>query len=214
MEQLSRKERESIELKEKRRREIIQAAMELFEIKGIRNASLREIAKRAELSKGAVYLYFKSKEDLLFQLMIDYINQMISGVDIRQSDTGYQCLSRLADFAKISYGEHRIFKHMTMNFDLFYTQSYPEDLPAAKEYVTTIQTILNQVEAFVERGIKDASLRCDLEPRRTACTFGNLLSTFGGTTAVRRELLTQEQGVDPYLEYCDVLDALLAWVKG
>ena len=59
-----RKERE----KEQRRNNIIDAAESVFFSKGIENATMDEIAEEAELSKGTLYLYFKSKEELLFAI--------------------------------------------------------------------------------------------------------------------------------------------------
>ena len=55
-----RKERE----KQQRKEEIIQAAEEVFFSKGFEQSTMDDIAAKAELSKGTLYLYFKSKEDL------------------------------------------------------------------------------------------------------------------------------------------------------
>lgn len=59
-----RKERE----KQERRRTILRAAKQVFFEKGLVHATMDEIAERSELSKGALYLYFKSKEDLYLSL--------------------------------------------------------------------------------------------------------------------------------------------------
>jgi TetR/AcrR family transcriptional regulator len=55
-----RKERE----KQQRKAEIIQAAELVFFSKGFEHSTMDDIAEKAELSKGTLYLYFKSKEDL------------------------------------------------------------------------------------------------------------------------------------------------------
>lgn len=55
-----RKERE----KQQRKEEIIQAAEKVFFSKGFEKSTMDDIAEEAELSKGTLYLYFKSKEDL------------------------------------------------------------------------------------------------------------------------------------------------------
>lgn len=55
-----RKERE----KQQRREEIMQAAEEVFFSKGFEKSTMDDVAEKAELSKGTLYLYFKSKEDL------------------------------------------------------------------------------------------------------------------------------------------------------
>src|SRR6266550_2802235 len=49
---------------EDRPREICAAALEVFAEKGFAAARLDEIARRAGVSKGTLYLYFKDKEDL------------------------------------------------------------------------------------------------------------------------------------------------------
>ena len=62
-ETLSRRERERLT----RRREILQAAKAVFAEKGYTNATLDEIAQRAEFGKGTLYNYFAGgKEDILF----------------------------------------------------------------------------------------------------------------------------------------------------
>ena len=44
---------------------IRQSALELFSEKGYKNTSVAEIAKRAGISKGLIYNYYESKEDVL-----------------------------------------------------------------------------------------------------------------------------------------------------
>ena len=50
--------------KEARPGEILDAALELFVEKGFAATRLEDVAQRAGVSKGTVYLYFESKEDL------------------------------------------------------------------------------------------------------------------------------------------------------
>ncbi len=55
-----RKERE----KQQRKEEIVQAAEKVFFSKGFEQSTMDDIAGEAELSKGTLYLYFKSKDDI------------------------------------------------------------------------------------------------------------------------------------------------------
>ncbi|MCA9677353.1 MAG: TetR/AcrR family transcriptional regulator [Kofleriaceae bacterium] len=52
-----------------RRRRIQAAAREVFAERGYAKASIEQIAKQAGLSVGAIYLYFRSKEDLYVSLL-------------------------------------------------------------------------------------------------------------------------------------------------
>jgi AcrR family transcriptional regulator len=54
---------------EDRPEQIIKAAFELFGERGLANARLQDIAERAGVSKGTIYLYFPNKEEL-FRAMI------------------------------------------------------------------------------------------------------------------------------------------------
>jgi AcrR family transcriptional regulator len=78
----ARKEREKLH----RRETILAAARELFFEKGYRT-TMEEIAKSAELSKGTLYLYFNSKDELYisvimegFRILEERIEKAIKGV--------------------------------------------------------------------------------------------------------------------------------------
>jgi AcrR family transcriptional regulator len=60
--------------KEARPAEIVQAAMAVFAEKGFAAAKLDDIAARAGVSKGALYLYFATKEDLFRAVVHDAIS--------------------------------------------------------------------------------------------------------------------------------------------
>ena len=47
------------------RNRILKSAIELFISSGFEKATMREIAKKAGISPGAIYYYFKSKERIL-----------------------------------------------------------------------------------------------------------------------------------------------------
>src|SRR5437773_11069374 len=57
------------EYKEEARSRILDAANRVFAEKGYHEATMEDIAKRLGVSKGAIYLYFSSKEDL-FEAMV------------------------------------------------------------------------------------------------------------------------------------------------
>jgi AcrR family transcriptional regulator len=52
-------------IREKSRQNIMEAATKLFAVKGFQGTSISEIATAAGISKGLMYNYFTSKEDLL-----------------------------------------------------------------------------------------------------------------------------------------------------
>ncbi|MCF8219278.1 MAG: TetR/AcrR family transcriptional regulator [Bacteroidales bacterium] len=56
-------------IRDNRKEEIIDVALQLFATEGYHSTSIAKIAKKAEISKGLVYNYFKSKEELLIKVV-------------------------------------------------------------------------------------------------------------------------------------------------
>lgn len=73
-------------MNEKKKR-IIEESMKLFAEKGFHATSIQEIAKKSEVSKGAFYLYFHSKEELTIAIFDYYTSMVMKKVEkIQQQD--------------------------------------------------------------------------------------------------------------------------------
>lgn len=59
-----------------RRDDILKAARAVFDEKGFNDARMAEIAQKAGVASGTVYLYFKSKEELVNALCEDYLSRL------------------------------------------------------------------------------------------------------------------------------------------
>ena len=66
---------------DERPQELLEAALAVFVERGFAAARLEEVAKRAGVSKGTVYLYFSSKEDLLKALVQSVIVPELDNVE-------------------------------------------------------------------------------------------------------------------------------------
>ena len=69
-----RRERE----KQQRRDEAIQAAMEIYDEEGYYAITMDKIAERAELSRAALYLYFKNKDEIFLSAIKAYMEYFYS----------------------------------------------------------------------------------------------------------------------------------------
>ena len=70
---------------ESRPGQIIEAALEVFGERGLANARLDDIARRAGLAKGTIYLYFPNKEEL-FRAVIR--STVVTAIDRAEASTG------------------------------------------------------------------------------------------------------------------------------
>jgi AcrR family transcriptional regulator len=84
------------EIRKSSRQKILDAALEVFAKNGYHSSSVGLIAKTAGVSQGLLYNYFKSKEDLLHELMIGMIIPLVEklmpvkpGEKIKRKDMVY-----------------------------------------------------------------------------------------------------------------------------
>jgi AcrR family transcriptional regulator len=68
-------------IRENRKEEILHAALELFAKQGVSHVTMQEIAVTAGISKGLIYSYFKSKDELLNELIKSFINHLYNYFD-------------------------------------------------------------------------------------------------------------------------------------
>ena len=63
-----------------RQKQLYDAAARLFASQGYHATSLRELAEALGLNKSSLYHYFDSKQELLYQLLDDYISEALAGI--------------------------------------------------------------------------------------------------------------------------------------
>ncbi|MFL6850581.1 MAG: TetR/AcrR family transcriptional regulator [Sphingomicrobium sp.] len=137
---------------EDRPREICNAALELFAERGFAATRVEDIAARAGISKGTLYLYFKDKQEIFGAVVrntvapnIAMIRDSITAVDMPFSLMVYTLLERFVDIAeqlpigavaKIVIGESRNFPELARVYhDLVITEA----IGAIAELVGTAQ---------------------------------------------------------------------------
>lgn len=69
------------EIRRKRVKQIMDAGLKVFAHKGFHSATIADIAHQAGIAKGLIYNYFTSKEELLYQLIVDGFNNLIEKFD-------------------------------------------------------------------------------------------------------------------------------------
>jgi AcrR family transcriptional regulator len=84
--------------REVRRESAIDSAMSIYEEEGYHAITMEKIAERAELSRAALYLYFKNKEEILVSAIVshaDYFAQVLNEVYDNRESTKDQLLEKL-----------------------------------------------------------------------------------------------------------------------
>jgi AcrR family transcriptional regulator len=145
-------------LPEERPKQILDAALEVFGEHGLADARLDDIAKRAGLSKGTIYLYFPNKEELFREVVrstvvsnIETSEQEISAMGgsatdvLTQSLRAYWTFIRSPQFAPL----FRLIHAEIQNFpDL--ARFYAEEVVARR---------FQLIASIIERGIASGEFR-------------------------------------------------------
>lgn len=73
--------------KERRRNRVYKVATKTLYQKGYDRTSIRDIAKATDMTTAGLYYYFKSKEELLFQILKGHMDDMINGIEKIPADS-------------------------------------------------------------------------------------------------------------------------------
>jgi AcrR family transcriptional regulator len=113
-----RKKRE----KEARKNEILKAARIIFFKKGFQATTMNQIAEAVELSKGALYIYFHSKEEL-------YVSILVEGLEILHEKFS-KAIGGLADWEKklrnIGWAYYRFYQENENYFQILFLLQHGE----------------------------------------------------------------------------------------
>ena len=162
---VERRERE----REQRRNDIIDAAEKVFFSKSMITATMDEVAEVAELSKGTLYLYFKSKEDLYFAINargLRILEQMFRDA-LTKSSIGLEKIRATGQTYYEFYKKYPDYFHAMIYYDLRENKSNIDE-SCAEECFDQGEKTLQVVAEAIQIGIQDGSIRADVDPFKTA----------------------------------------------
>ena len=163
-----RKERE----KQQRREEIVLAAEKVFFSRGFEKSTMDDIAEAAELSKGTIYLYFKSKEDLHIAVARKAI-VMLNSITDSVKKAGGNALEKLIHMGRacIRFSEtHPDHMKAIMTLEGFDFQIISYSLKELQEMILK-ESPVGMVIQIVEQGVKEKLIRDDIAPPLIAHTL-------------------------------------------
>jgi AcrR family transcriptional regulator len=108
----------NVRKKERRRNEIIDAAETLFFSKSYENVSLDEIARKVDLGRSTIYLYFENKEELFFAIVLrgTVILYSLIEEETQKAKTG---AGKLAAFRKAYYEFAKTYPDYLKSYNYF-----------------------------------------------------------------------------------------------
>jgi len=141
-----------------RRQQILDAAVEVFAGKGFHKSRVADVARAADVADGTIYLYFKSKDDILISIFEQTMGDMIEQAEAVLADLSdpLEKLARLARFHLENVEQHKsVAKVLQVELRLSNTFMKEYKPVRLKQYMDVIGRV-------IEEGIAGGVIRSDV----------------------------------------------------
>lgn len=168
-----RKERE----RKLRKKTIMEAAQKIFLEKGFEHTTMDDIADEVELSKGALYFYFKSKSELCLSILLESLKMIHSEFkNISRSDQNgmekiMNIFSKYAHFHEV----HPQFINAVINFR-HHRQDCDNNNEILQLALAENDKINDEIAHCIDCGINDGSIKPDLNNKLFAASLWGQLN--------------------------------------
>ena len=143
------------DVSETRKNQILEAAVKVFTRMGFHDARMDDIVQESGLSKGALYWYFKGKDDVIMAILKNIFEGELKGLKALQVKEA-PAPDLLREFMQLTIGE---LKNMTRLLPLayeFYALAFRNKTvrEAIRQY---LQAYIDLITSLIQRGIDEGT---------------------------------------------------------
>ena len=154
------------------RQDVLRSALQVFSKKGYAAATLKDIADRAGVTRGAVYWHFDNKADLYNTLLAEFsaISSQVVAKAVEAGGTLPEILKRI--FVRLLQEVERDRElRAVLELELFTMFRISELEASRQKQLEAGEQLLVGIAQAMEEGIQAGSLRKDFEPITMARSF-------------------------------------------
>jgi AcrR family transcriptional regulator len=183
---------------EARRAEILEAAYKCFMEKGFHNTTMQDIYDATNLSPGAVYNYFSSKEDIIVAVIKEFQDWSLSSLTSLISENPNESLINVIRFWLSSLEHHDISKNTNIQLDYYSEAMRDSNIREAvlKSQDATHEKLIELIEHNQRIGVFNA----ELDPLSIARAIVGMV--FG---IMIHKSLDPEVDLDAYGQVCEAM---------
>jgi TetR/AcrR family fatty acid metabolism transcriptional regulator len=137
---------------------ILDAAVNVFADQGFHNSTISQIARKAGVADGTIYLYFKNKQDILSQFFT-YKTRLVFTNFKQAVDKEKNAIEKLRCLIRIHFQEFQRDRKMAEVYRMETRQSHQLMETQIKEMT---KMYLDLISSIVEQGQEEATMRQDL----------------------------------------------------
>jgi AcrR family transcriptional regulator len=168
----------SRDYKERKKQEILDSALKCFARKGFETTTVDEICRESGVSKGSIYTYFSSKDELYIELMRHQTVASINGIKeaLEGLNTAFDKLDFLfaiydQDFSRIPTGE------IIVNLEFKLYTSRHNEINAILSKMRQEYTV-NHVKEIIEEGQRKGEINQNSSAQIYAEVFWTIIHGF------------------------------------
>jgi AcrR family transcriptional regulator len=133
------------------RKNILEAASEVFAERGYEKSTVRDVAGRAGISVGGIYLYFRNKEELYTGLMRSQMDEFLGRVERLREDLPLTALRKLFElYMEIAVTRTKMLSAGIKEYDLEFKRPIREAFFRKQHGI---------VAGILQQGVRDGSFR-------------------------------------------------------
>jgi len=186
------------------RENILAAAEQLFLKKGVASTTIDDISKLSEYSRRTIYVYYESKEDILYHIILKGLVSLKDDLDeVFQQQKGFikqywpicKAMEKFQAGSPQSANSINQMKSGDVDFD-----SIPQVVLQIFEFGTKINQLLAD---YIEQGKEQGLVRSDVEPMKTVYIMWGSMTSLLSLVQNKGEFLEKEFSTtkDSFLEY-------------
>ena len=152
--------------KDARPHELLDAALDLFAEKGFAATRSEEVAQRAGVSKGTLYLYYPSKEDLLKAVIQQSLGERIAG-SAQQAETWDGAMGPLLEDVLVAWWQQAYAGPASCTFKIIASEG--RNFPDIAEFYLhhVIEPGAALIGGILRRGVASGEFRADTDIEST-----------------------------------------------
>ena len=196
---------------------IIKIARETFLEKDLFNTAMIDIASSAGLSRRTIYRYFKTKEDLAYEVTIGLLNEWNAyqrGVFNKLEGSGIErlelFLSKLIDHMSKKPDVMRYLSEFDFYFKDESNSANEDSMSRFNEIILESESLLNEIMIL---GKEDKSIKENLDAKLMVATMSNVLWSFAQRIAIRGEIIKKESGLDGITLIKNQVDIYIMFIR-
>lgn len=182
-----------------KRQVIMQTAERLFKSRRIHEITLDEVAQKARVGKGTIYLYFENKDDLFFQVATSGFDELCGLIreQVSQEDRFEDQLLQMCRAISAFFGKRREMFQMMMAED---ARMNGVQRSLRERWIMRRKKLREAVALVLARGVAEGRVRTDIPAETMAALLLGLMRTRA------HELDNQPEGEQLIIELTLIID--------